>query len=135
MNRKLTRLLIMSCVLATLAGSLNSVAQEKKDRPVDAEIVWGKRTTFTVKGRKSDFGKVVKGAPYSATTVTEHIQTLSDGNQIIRKNESKLYRDSEGRTRKEQTLDTIGKWTAGGEVKQLTYIDDPVNTIWIENLR
>ena len=125
MNRKLTWLLIISCVLAMLAGSLNSAAQEKKDR-LSAEIVWRDDTTFRVKGRKSDFGKVVKGAPYSATAVTEHIQTLSDGNQIIRKNESKLYRDSEGRTRKEQTLDTIGKWTAGGEVKQLTYIDDPV---------
>lgn len=127
MKRKLTRLLMISCALAMLAGSLNSGAQEKKDRlnDVSAEFVL-QRDHFRIIGSKSDFGKVVKGAPYSATVVTEHIQTLSDGNQIIRKNESKLYRDSEGRTRKEQTLDTIGKWTAGGEVEQLTYIDDPV---------
>src|SRR5262249_49996026 len=72
------------------------------------------------------FGKVVKGAPYSATATTETIQTLSDGNQIIRKNESKLYRDSEGRTRLEQTLETIGKWTAVGEAQQNIFINDPV---------
>jgi hypothetical protein len=72
------------------------------------------------------FGKVVKGAPYSATATTETIQTLSDGNQIIRKNESKLFRDSEGRTRMEQTLETIGKWAAGGEAQQNIFINDPV---------
>jgi hypothetical protein len=69
---------------------------------------------------------VVKGAPYSATATTETIQTLSDGNQIIRKNESKLYRDGEGRTRTEQTLETIGKWTSGGEPQQNIFINDPV---------
>jgi hypothetical protein len=74
---------------------------------------------------KFAFGKVVKGAPYSATATTETIQTLSDGNQIIRKNESKLYRDSEGRTRIEQTLETIGKWAAGGEAQQHIFINDP----------
>jgi hypothetical protein len=115
MKRKLTRLLIFSCALAMLAGSLNSGAQEKKER-----------YSFRVVGAKSDFGKVVKGAPYSATAITEHIQTLHDGNQIIRKNESKLYRDSEGRTRNEQSLETIGKWNSGDEAKQLISISDPV---------
>jgi hypothetical protein len=115
MKRKLTRLLIISCALVMLAGSLNSGAQEKKER-----------YSFRVVGGKSDFGKVVKGAPYSATAITEHIQTLHDGNQIIRKNESKLYRDSEGRTRNEQSLETIGKWNSGDEAKQLISIADPV---------
>ncbi|HKQ74898.1 MAG TPA: hypothetical protein VJ810_14485 [Blastocatellia bacterium] len=68
----------------------------------------------------------MKGAPYSATAITEHNQTLSDGNQIIRKNQSKLYRDSEGRTRMEQTLETIGKWTADGDAMQSLLITDPV---------
>ncbi|MGH9768521.1 MAG: hypothetical protein ACREAB_13905, partial [Blastocatellia bacterium] len=111
-----------------------SVAQEKKPRPDGStpqkpgrvELKVPRDGAFKVLRPKFAFGKVVKGAPYSATAITEHLQTLSDGNQIIRKNESKLYRDSEGRTRKEQTLDTIGKWTAGGEVEQLTCIDDPV---------
>jgi hypothetical protein len=82
-------------------------------------------STFKLFEAKS-FGKVITGAPYSATAVTEHVQTLGDGNQIIRKNEAKVYRDSEGRTRREQKLDSIGKWTADGEAPQMIYIQDPV---------
>jgi hypothetical protein len=121
MKRTLIRLLTISCLLA--AGSLNSVAQEKKPRP---DIVWKVEEVFKVLAPKLAIGKVVKGAPYSATATTETIQTLSDGNQIIRKNESKLYRDSEGRTRTEQTLETIGKWAAGGEAQQSIFINDSV---------
>src|SRR5262247_1977963 len=132
MKMTLTRLLIISCLLA--ASSLNSVAQEKKPRPDEprpekigqAELKVPTDGTFKILGPKFALGKVVKGAPYSATATTETIQTLSDGNQIIRKNESKLYRDSEGRTRVEQTLETIGKWTAGGEAQQNIFINDPV---------
>jgi hypothetical protein len=123
MKRKPTRLLIISCALAMLAGSLNSGAQEKKEVVIVKE---DHAIGFRLVGGKFDFGKVVTGAPYSATAITEHIQTLHDGNQIIRKNESKLYRDSEGRTRNEQSLETIGKWNSGDEAKQLISIADPV---------
>src|SRR5262247_1397873 len=132
MKRTLIRLLIIVCLFA--AGGLNSVAQEKKPRPDESrpqkpgqiEFKAPPDGTFKLLGPKFAIGKVVKGAPYSATATTETIQTLSDGNQIIRKNESKLYRDSEGRTRVEQTLETIGKWTAGGEAQQNIFINDPV---------
>jgi hypothetical protein len=120
MKKTLTWLLIISCLLA--APSLSSVAQEKKPRPGEVVV----NEVFKVLGPKFAFGKVVKGAPYSATATTETVQTLGDGNQIIRKNESKLYRDSEGRTRTEQTLGTIGKWTADGEARQSIFINDPV---------
>jgi hypothetical protein len=117
MKRKLAQLLIISCLF--VAGSLNSVAQQKKPIPQTDE-------TFKVLASQFVSVKVVKGAPYSATAITETIQTLSDGNQIIRKNESKLYRDSEGRTRMERTLETIGKWTAEGEAQPSIFINDPV---------
>ena len=48
-------------------------------------------------------GKVVKGAPYSAEVTTESIQTLSDGNRIVHRSSEKIYRDSEGRVRREET--------------------------------
>jgi hypothetical protein len=70
--------------------------------------------------------KVVKGAPYSAEATTETIQTLSDGNRIIRKNSATIYRDSEGRTRREQTLGAIGQWTAAGDPPKTIFINDPV---------
>jgi hypothetical protein len=71
-------------------------------------------------------GKPVKGAPYAAEAVTESTQMLSDGNRIQHKSTSSLYRDSEGRTRREQTLSAIGPWAASGEAPQTIFIDDSV---------
>jgi hypothetical protein len=71
-------------------------------------------------------GKLVKGSPYSAVAVTESTQTLSDGNRIVNKSSAAVYRDSEGRTRREQTLRAIGPLAKGGEPRQTVFINDPV---------
>src|SRR5262252_6233548 len=71
-------------------------------------------------------GKVVKGAPYSATAVTESTQTLSNGARITRKTTASIYRDSEGRTRREMTLDGIGPFATASEPAQMVFINDPV---------
>jgi len=44
----------------------------------------------------------IKGAPYSADVVTEMTQTLADGNHINRKTTARVYRDGDGRTRREE---------------------------------
>jgi len=62
----------------------------------------GRGDTFTFVATEMSFDhKLVKGAPYSAEAVTESVQTLADGNRIVRKNSSHIYRDGEGRTRRE----------------------------------
>src|SRR5688500_14112003 len=71
-------------------------------------------------------GKIVKGAPYSAEAVTESIQTLADGNRIVNKMTSQVYRDGEGRTRREQTLKGLGGVGTGEEPLQTIFINDPV---------
>ncbi len=71
-------------------------------------------------------GRRVKGAPYSAQAVTESTQTFGDGNRIVRKSTASLYRDSEGRTRREQTLKAIGPLASEGEPAQTIFISDPV---------
>ena len=71
-------------------------------------------------------GKVVKGAPYSADSVTETVQTLADGNRIVNRITSKVYRDSEGRTRRDQTLKDFGPIGASDEPLQTIFINDPV---------
>ncbi len=71
-------------------------------------------------------GKLVKGAPYSAQAVTESVQQLADGNRIVRKNTAQVYRDGEGRTRREQTLGYIGPYATSGDVPQTVFINDPV---------
>lgn len=154
MKNHRSRTMAMICLLALFISPLsswrsyaqdqNQVKQEqelvKKKKaeaegliekvPLDAQI---KQTidnvmadTMKVLEAKMAYEKTVKGAPYSATAVTETTQTLGDGNQIIRKSEVTLYRDREGRTRREQTLDAVGKWAAGSNPPQVIYINDPV---------
>ena len=50
----------------------------------------------------------VKNAPFSADAVSESVQTLADGNRIVRSSTSKLYRNSEGRFRREMTAGSGG---------------------------
>ena len=74
-------------------------------------------------------GAVVKGAPYSAESVNETTQTLSDGNRITHKTSSSIYRDSEGRTRREQSLPAIGPWATSGTPEVTVFINDPVSGV------
>jgi hypothetical protein len=71
-------------------------------------------------------GPVVKNKPYSARSITESTQMLADGNRIVQRNEAAFYRDSEGRTRREQTLGGVGPWQAG-EPLTIINIHDPVS--------
>jgi len=77
-------------------------------------------------------GRVVVGAPYSAVAVTETKQTLADGNVIDRKIQSNIYRDSQGRTRKETTFPgtfmEIGPLAASGQLLSIVTIHDPVTS-------
>ncbi len=70
--------------------------------------------------------KLVKNSPYSAQSVTEFTQTLADGNRIHRTTAGSIARDSEGRTRREQTLSGIGKMASSGEPVKSVMIHDPV---------
>ncbi|HYP00738.1 MAG TPA: energy transducer TonB, partial [Pyrinomonadaceae bacterium] len=70
--------------------------------------------------------KIVRGAPYSAEAVTESVQMLADGNRITRTSKASLYRDTEGRTRRDQTLNHIGPWATANEPAQTIFINDPV---------
>jgi hypothetical protein len=74
-------------------------------------------------------GKVVTGAPYSAVAVTETKQTLADGNVIDRKVQSNVYRDSQGRTRRETTFTGVGAFAPAGQTRSMVTIHDPVASI------
>jgi hypothetical protein len=66
-------------------------------------------------------GPTVKGAPYSAQAVNEMVQTLGDGNIISNSSSSNLYRDSQGRERREEASST-------GVVRSV-FITDPVEGV------
>lgn len=69
--------------------------------------------------------KTVKGAPFSATAVSETTHVLADGNRIHRTTQSALYRDSEGRFRREVTLPAIGPLAASGKIRSFIVLRDP----------
>jgi hypothetical protein len=71
-------------------------------------------------------GKVVTGVPFSAVAISETNQTLADGNHIARKTETNLFRDSQGRFRKEVALPAIGPLATSGQAKSFVFINDPV---------
>jgi hypothetical protein len=71
--------------------------------------------------------KVVKGAPYSAEAVTERLQILSDGNRISHKNTSPVFRDADGRVRREQTFGMIGNWVSADRPEKTIFINDPIS--------
>ncbi|HWC97153.1 MAG TPA: hypothetical protein VG456_10395 [Candidatus Sulfopaludibacter sp.] len=71
-------------------------------------------------------GRVVKNAPYSADMITESTQALADGNHIRQSTESRVFRDSEGRTRTEQSLSGLGALAGNTSLPRVVFINDPV---------
>jgi hypothetical protein len=149
MQRKWSTLGLAALALAASAASAGAQETKKpedRERQVREEVFVRQAETFRYeaqgigRGPKGDTftfissemsvnGKVVKGSPYSAEAVTESVQTLADGNRIVRKNTAQLYRDSEGRTRREQTLNLIGAYTPAGEAPRTVMIHDPVSGV------
>jgi hypothetical protein len=71
-------------------------------------------------------GRVVKNAPYSADMITETTQALPDGNRIHQTVTSRFYRDSDGRTRREQSLNGLSSLAGSTTTRQIIIINDPV---------
>jgi hypothetical protein len=71
-------------------------------------------------------GKVVKGAPFSAISTVTTKQTLQDGTSINRTAQGAIYRDSEGRSRREVTFTGVVPLAAAGGTHRMVAIFDPV---------
>src|SRR5438093_7716468 len=111
---------VVLSVLA-LAGTVSAQRSVRSDGPAVGD------NSFRFLGAHGGFGaKVVKGSPYSAEAVTEVTQVLQDGNRIVRRSTATVYRDSEGRTRRDQVLSAIGPWALSGEPLRSSLIRDPV---------
>ena len=92
--------LIVVCSAFALGTTLTVHAQQ--ETPGSALKDFGRFSgDFYVFARPLE-GQLVKGMPYWADVVTESIQTLADGNRIVKRTTSRVYRDSEGRVRREE---------------------------------
>ena len=90
----------------------------------------GRLNTLSFTTPDATFGRaVVKGAPFAAESVTEHVQPLADGNRMVRKSTAKLFRDAAGRTRREHALTRGNVTAADGQEPRLIVINDPVGQV------
>ena len=130
-THKVMSLLAIACGIGPAVASAQAPAQAAP--PDDTLFFVQNIAPLPAFGAKIDIisseaavaGPVVKGKPYSARSITESVQTLADGNRIVQRNETAIFRDSEGRTRREQTLGGVGPWQAG-EPTTIIHIHDPV---------
>ena len=76
---------------AVLLAASPALAQDEAARKVATEVA-----------ARVPLERALKGAPYSAETIVEGLQQLADGNRISRKTTGRVYRDSDGRTRREE---------------------------------
>jgi biotin carboxyl carrier protein len=106
MKRLFTILLFVLSAVAVQAQDTPEVptaAKETKETKaaMDAKKVVSVREAKVYTELMAGSEKIVKGAPFSAEAVNESIQTLADGNRIVHNSSTKMYRDGEGRFRRE----------------------------------
>jgi hypothetical protein len=130
----------MASMLALLVGARCVSAQSSSDAGANAEML-AKTLTQTMQSSGGAGGsvafsatvvsdrKTVTGAPYSAKIVTESVQPFPDGNSITHTSTSTVYRDSQGRTRREQNINIVGPSQVSGSPIQFITIDDPVSGV------
>jgi hypothetical protein len=82
------RTTMMTCAAVLMAAT--GYAQDEAARRAATEVA-----------ARVPLERAMKGAPYSAETIVEGTQQLADGNRISRKTTGRVYRDGEGRTRRE----------------------------------
>jgi hypothetical protein len=80
-----------------------------------------KQVRVMVRAESAVMGPAVKGAPYSAEEVTESTQVLADGTRIHNESKTAVYRDGEGRIRRDGP-DQITIWDP---VAGASYFLDP----------
>ncbi len=71
---------------------------------------------------------LVKGSAFSADSLTEHFQTLADGNRMGRRFAAHIYRDAAGRTRREYELGANSLAPDGQPPREIV-INDPVGRV------
>jgi hypothetical protein len=135
-----TRTLLAAAVAAQLSiMSLGAGAQEANESPKGNTVFYmaggaapimpfGGKIEVLRAGAGSVMGEAVRDKPYSAESITESAQMLADGNRITTTNRARVYRDSAGRTRREQELDAVGVWRPNEPLSMIT-INDPVTNL------
>ena len=113
------RLLICAAALALVS---TASAQEIQPSLAQRRLLEVEKAQLEGKLKAAVEMRTTAGAPYSAEATTEFQQTLPDGNRIVRKSIVRIYRDSEGRVRRENVR------TDGTTVESITIVDPVAET-------
>ena len=105
-------------LLATAAVS--GLAQE----PAKFTVAYDSQSMAPARAATVVETRITTGRPYTAEATTEFVQVLGDGNKITRKAVVRIYRDGEGRTRREE----LG---TDGAVKSISIYDPVAHTSYV----
>ncbi len=143
--RRISWLVFASALVLTCASAQNTISHARTDAGAErVEITVTERidqadpATYDVRALRDDLQRIVmhsaggvvegvlgsvpaKGAPYAGDEVTEFSQVLGDGTHIQRSDKATVYRDSQGRSRRE----TPGQITISDPVEGISYTLDP----------
>src|SRR5688572_1136874 len=84
------------------------------------------QTAKTISADVGSFDRIVKGSPFSAEGIIESFQVLADGTRLTRSSTRKLFRDTDGRLRREEGKLQLGIPGSNVEVPGFIEIVDPV---------
>jgi len=121
----------MTRTVATLIGSIGvacaigaSVAAQTPKPPAQSPIPGRGQSFFFFNHHPDD--DIIKGAPYSGEVTTRVKLTMFDGTHLDQSVTAKVYRDSAGRTRREQAVIGLEALDPNPSVGSVVQIVDPV---------
>jgi hypothetical protein len=135
MRKMKMKISIPLCVVLSLASA--SAAQTVMPRSPDPSTKEAAEKMATagreqkvvgeVRARMAVEARITPGAPFSADAVVESTQVLADGNRINRKSVTRVFRDGEGRTRREEMDEagTVLTVSVVDPVAHVSYVLDP----------
>ncbi|MBV9215868.1 MAG: hypothetical protein JO053_06795 [Acidobacteria bacterium] len=88
---------------------------------------WAQQDAKVVAEMAASTDRIVKNSPFSADAISESVQTLADGNRIVHTTTTKMFRNSEGRFRRDISSGSGSVPGANYNVGFSTTILDPVN--------
>jgi hypothetical protein len=102
------------------AAAVSGLAQE----PAKFTVAFDSQSMAPARAATVVETRITTGRPYTAEATTEFVQVLGDGNKITRKAVVRIYRDGEGRTRREE----LG---SDGAVRSISIYDPVAHTTYV----
>jgi opacity protein-like surface antigen len=102
--KRIYEIAVVAGLLASAAAAQDAVMQKQMAEEISTAL-----RRVTVIGMEGGVMSNVKNAPYRADQITESTQILGDGTRIHNEHQMTIYRDSQGRIRRE-TPDGISIW-------------------------